>query len=469
MTDEQSGLKTESIFKLSWPLLVTQVSVTSIVFFDYFFLGYLSDLHAGVVAQIGTVVMLALLFAPVILSTGVAVSSQYMGAGLNDRVIPVHMLNLLFSLILGVSVAGIFFVLGDYIGAWMGLNAEQNDIASRYNGIIGWFFIVLAPGLAYTAICASRGETMIVMYIAIITSLTNISLDALFVMVFKWGLEGIVLASILASTLSLILYISAVHLKLKVRFNFNIPSATIREIIPPMRKVAIPSALEPFAYSVQQIFISVLIVALGIEAMAAHGYTHRIISFALIVIISINSGCQILIGHYMGAAKYDKLSKIYWKIIGFSAVFTCASSLIAWLFALSVFGIFTDNADIIRLGTILLLISVITEPAKSINIISGASLRTVGDGKFSATVTTIFVWGLIPVILLISENWQLNIVLIWSILAIDEVIRAGINIWRWKSGKWKTKGFVPTAAKETEQEQDEQQPAEENSKLPNPA
>ncbi|HPW51196.1 MAG TPA: MATE family efflux transporter, partial [Spirochaetota bacterium] len=104
-------------------------------------------------------------------------------------------------------------------------------------------------------------------------------------------------------------------------------------------------------------------------------------------------------------------------------------------------GVFTTDPAVISAGFWILLICVFMEPIRSINIISGLALKTVGDGKFSVAISFIFMWGLIPVILLASK-FGFGIIGLWVCLMLDETVRAFINIRRWRGERWRNKSVI---------------------------
>jgi Na+-driven multidrug efflux pump len=77
-----------------------------------------------------------------------------------------------------------------------------------------------------------------------------------------------------------------------------------------------------------------------------------------------------------------------------------------------------------------------------VNIISGFALKTVGDARFPLVVGTTFIWGILPVVYFVNRAWGLSIVGFWLCFAADEIIRAGINLMRWRSGKWRGMGIA---------------------------
>jgi Na+-driven multidrug efflux pump len=81
------------------------------------------------------------------------------------------------------------------------------------------------------------------------------------------------------------------------------------------------------------------------------------------------------------------------------------------------------------------------EPIRSINILGGVALKTVGDGRFSVVMGLIFMWGLVPV-LFVTVALGGGIVAVWMCLLADETIRALVNLWRWKSGRWEGRRVI---------------------------
>jgi Na+-driven multidrug efflux pump len=113
-----------------------------------------------------------------------------------------------------------------------------------------------------------------------------------------------------------------------------------------------------------------------------------------------------------------------------------------WMRSDWVLGIFTADPAVKRLGQSLLLIAAFFEPARAVNIIGGFSLKTVGDARFPLVIAIIFIWGILPVVWVVNHAWQLSLVGFWIFFATDEIIRAGINLWRWRTGKWKHMGIA---------------------------
>jgi Na+-driven multidrug efflux pump len=255
------------------------------------------------------------------------------------------------------------------------------------------------------------------------------------------GIRGIALATVISYVIGFFISFYFVHIRLRINFFIKNLFLHVKEVIGNILKIGIPSAVEPFSYTIQNFVVSILIINLGIVAMAANTYILRLILLDLTFSWTLTASGQIIISHYIGQNKLDKVNKTYFKIISFSMIFAFVNILLYLLFSDTLLSLFTNNLEIKNTAFYILLICLFMEPIRAINIIGGVSLKTVGDGKFSATMGIIFMWGIIPIIIF-SSYFNLGIIGLWSCLLIDETIRAAINLLRWVKGNWKDKIII---------------------------
>src|SRR5690606_15587984 len=124
-----------------------------------------------------------------------------------------------------------------------------------------------------------------------------------------------------------------------------------------------------------------------------------------------------------------------WKSLRLSMCVAGVYATILWLLSRQVMGLFTADPAVITLGGTLMLVAVFYEPARAVNIVGGFSLRTVGDSRFTLMVAMVFIWGILPVIIVVNQHWPLTLVGFWLFFAADEILRAIIIIWRWRTGR----------------------------------
>jgi MATE family, multidrug efflux pump len=438
----QHTLRTESLVKLTWPIFLQNMTHSVVVLTDFYFFSVLSDEVAGTIGGLLPIIWMGAFVIPVFAGTGVSVASQYMGAKQHAKVVPAYMMNLTFTAVTGAAYAAFLWWFAADIGRWMGLNPALNAIGTTYLSTMSGYFAFMGVLVAYNAVLSSRGMTHWLMYSAFTVGAINLVLDSLFVLGFHWGVRGIVWASLIGVATATTLSVWWVHRSLGVRFYLRGAWRDMRGVLRPMLRIGLPNALEPFSYCVQQTILSRMIIALGVVSLAAGSYAGRAQMFQITFSVALALGGQILMAHWMGAQRFDDVNRLFWKAIRWSTSVAAIYSCLMWLFADQVLGLFTSDPAVRSLGKTLLLVAMCYEPARAVNIVGGFSLRTVGDSRFPLIVGMIFIWGILPVIFVMDRAWSLTLVGFWMCFAADEILRAGINLWRWRTGRWKSMGIV---------------------------
>ena len=445
----QHTLRTESLFQLTWPIFLQHMAHSCVLLVDFYFFSHISDATAATVGQLMPIIWMGAFVIPVFAGTGVSVASQFMGARKYEKVIPAYMMNLAFTATMGVGYALFLWLFSDQIGRWMGLDAGLNSIATTYLSGMSAYFVFLGVSVAYNAVMSSRGMTHWLMYNSFVVATVNLVLAATFVLGFKWGVRGVVAAAVVGVASATMLAVFLVHRRLNIVFRIKGAGKEMLSVFRPMMRIGISNALEPFSYTVQQIILSSMIISLGLTSMAANSYANRSQMFQITFSVALALGSQILMAHWMGARRFGDVNTIFWKAIRRATLVAFVYAGLLWVLSDWVLGIFTQDQAVIRLGKTLLLIAVFYEPARAVNIIGGFSLKAVGDARFPLIVGMLFIWGILPVVYAIKELWGIGLVTLWLCFAFDEIVRAGINLWRWRSGKWKSMGLVNPDADST--------------------
>jgi putative MATE family efflux protein len=438
----QPSLRTESLFQLAWPIYLQNATHSVVVLVDMWFFAHLSDRIAGTVGAVIPIIWMGAFVIPVFAGTGVSVASQYMGARQYEKVIPTYMMNLCCTATMGVLFGLAVWLFSADIGRWMGLTPDLQPIASTYLGGMSVYFIFMGVLVAYNAVLSSRGMTQWLMYNSFVVASVNLALATLFVLGFGWGMRGVVTASCISVAAALLLSMRWVHLRLGIRFHLKGAVRDMLGVVRPMLRIGISNALEPFSYSVQQILLSTIVISLGVTAMASHNYAARAQMFQVTFSVTLALASQILMGHWMGARRFEDVDRLFWKVTRWTTSVALIYAVGVWLFGEAVIGIFTKDPAMITLGKSLLLVAVFYEPARAVNIVSGFALKTVGDARFPLLVGMTFIWGILPVIFAVNQFHPLSLVGLWMFFAADEIVRSFINLWRWRTGKWRGMGIT---------------------------
>src|SRR5262249_49973021 len=109
------------------------------------------------------------------------------------------------------------------------------------------------------------------------------------------------------------------------------------------------------------------------------------------------------------------------------------------LFGEQLMRIFSDDPAVIALGAEVLFITAWNQPFMAVAQVLSGGLRGAGDTRFPMIVTMLAIWGVrLPL------GWFFGIALGWGLQGVylgyvlDTMVRAGLNWWRWRQGRWKT-------------------------------
>jgi Na+-driven multidrug efflux pump len=124
-------------------------------------------------------------------------------------------------------------------------------------------------------------------------------------------------------------------------------------------------------------------------------------------------------------------------------IITLTVSVVLALCGRSILNAFTDNPEIIAMGVWVLVVDIFLEVGRTANIFAGSTLRATGDTVYPFVVGVIFQWSIaVGLSYVIGIPLGFGLVGMWVGFALDENIRGIILVRRWRSGKWRTKGFV---------------------------
>ncbi len=436
-----------NIWKLSWPMFTERITGGVVSFADIYFLAQMGDVEASVVGALMPLMMLGFFVLPCFATAGTSVAAQYLGAGRYKKVSAAYLASLLISVGSGLVYSILLFVLAPYVGMWLGIPVEHNHIAQEYLLYIIPAFVFVGARMAYSSILASQTKTRANMVTSIIMNAVNIGLNYCFVTGFwifpNLGVAGVALSTTIAYALGVAMHCYLVHMRAHLSI-FTVQSfLRIRGVMKPIFKVGLPSTIEPFGYCMQNMVVIYSVISLGTNAMSAHLYGMRFIFVDITFSFAMAAAAQVIMSHYIGQGKMDKVRELYAQVLRILVFFAFAVMASCFLFQDQVLSLFTQNSEIKDQAFMVLIFLLFIEPIRSINILGGTALKTVGDGTFSANISMIFMWGIIPVIFWFNSLGY-GLAGVWTVLLLDESIRAGINLWRWYSNAWSGKIVIET-------------------------
>lgn len=438
----KEGAKRYSLLALTWPIFLELMFGMLLGVVDTVMLsGYSDDAVAavGLANQVLTIAGMMLGFVTV--GAGV-ILNQWIGAGKLQGVQRISASALTLNLMIGLAVS-VALVLG--AGLFLSpfqLSAVIMAQGELYLMIVGSSMFMVAVNMTLGAMLRSRGIVKEMMIISLGINVVNIIGNYIALMepfgMPVLGVGGVGASTWISRLLAMLAFLWLCRKRLEHPVSLIPPGSIRREDAGLLFKLGIPSAGEHVSYNMSQAVITFFITMLGAAALTTKIYTQNVTSFVFVFSMAIGSGTQIIVGHLIGARrKEDALrSSIFSLKVGL--LITTSISVALYLVSGPLLGLFTSDPEIIRLGKQLFLLSILLEPARACNMVLISSLNASGDVRYPVMIGIISMWGIsVPMAYLFGVILQWGLAGMWIAFALDEWIRAGMMLRRWRNGAWK--------------------------------
>ena len=287
-------------------------------------------------------------------SGATVVLSQAYGAGDRKGVSDSIHTGVALSLLLGVMLTAIGICLGGRVMGWMGTPENCMADATTYlriyfAGSIGTVVYNMGAG-----ILRAMGDSKRPMLFLMVTCILNVVLDLLFVAVLHMGVAGAALATVLSQMISAVLPIVVLLRQKEDRLELR-KLRIERSLLGRILRIGIPAGLQFVTFDFSNILIQSGINSFGditVAAWTAHGKTD-----ALVWMISGAFGVSIttFVGQNFGAQKYSRIRQGAWTCLALSIAMVCALNVTLLLFRSQILGIYTDNPEVIAVGSMVML------------------------------------------------------------------------------------------------------------------
>ena len=255
------------------------------------------------------------------------------GAKKFDLLRKYHAMAIFLSFVLGSAITFLLLVFNNLILKFM--NTPDNIYIPTYIYIM-IIYVGIVPTMFYN-LCSSTlravGNGKMPLVFLIISSVTNIILDIVFVYYFSFGVIGAAIATVISQVFSV--FISFIYIFKKYSFlkvskrDFKIDKKIIFELL----KQGVPMGLQ---FSITAFGVMVVQVELnkyGAEYIAGFGVSSKIQGIVMQLFIGLGIAISNFIGQNYGAKKFDRIK----RGISYSTVISIIFSIIA-IFLIRTFG-----------------------------------------------------------------------------------------------------------------------------------
>ena len=350
--DMTKGSAWKLIVQFAVPVFLSQVFQQLYNTADALIVGrFLGDEALAAVSASGPLIFLLIsFFTGLSMGAGVTIS-RYFGAGDYDRVSRAIHTDVMLGLISGVILTVVGVWLTPMFLRWMGTAPEVLPDAIAY---FRYYFIGVLAVVMYNmckSIMNALGDSKRPLYYLIISSLTNIVLDLLFIGAFHWGVWAAAVATTISQAVSMILCM--IHLMKKgTIYQLELKKLRIdREMLGQIIRYGLPSGVQNSVIGFANVIVQSNINSFGKVAMAAYGAYSKLEGFAFLPVTSFTMALTTFVGQNLGAGLHDRAKKGSRFGIIASVVIAEIIGVTMYLLAPQLVALFSPTPEVVELGT----------------------------------------------------------------------------------------------------------------------
>lgn len=436
--------KEVSVFKLTWPIFIELTLQMLVGNMDQFMISRYSENSVAAIGNANQVLnLLVLTFSIISLATTILLT-QYIGSNNLKKVTTLYTLSMVVNIVFSIVVGAVLVLFNRQIFGFMQVQPELMADARAYISIIGGFIFLQAVLMTFSAIFRSNTlmrETMIISAVVnIINVIGNVILINGLGPVPALGVTGAAISSNLSRFFGILIYLYLFKKRLNARISFHYLKPFPTELLKKLLGIGIPAGGENISYNLTQVILQKFINSFGVFAATTKVFASMLAWFSYLYVMAVSQASQIIIGYMIGRNELDEAKEKGMKTLKSATLVSIGVSLILWLLGDFIFGIFSNNPEVISLGKKIMFVEIFLEIGRAGNILLIRCLQVAGDIKFTVQVAIVSMW-LISVGLgfLLGVVLKLGLVGVWIAMAVDELVRASIYFYRWKSDIWRSK------------------------------
>lgn len=409
------------LIQLSLPAMIGMIVNALYNIVDTIFIGKgVGTLAIGALAIAFPIQMLIMAFALMIGIGAAASVSINLGKGNVKRANNVAGNSFFAVVLLSIVVMVIGFLFLEPILKIFGATDVLLPYAKDYISIIFLGCIFLSVSLSANNLIRAEGNAKMAMFSMLIGTGINIILDPIFIYVFKLGIKGAAIATIisqLASFIFVIAYLWGGKSSLTIKLSDLKPN---KSIIQEIFSIGLSAFGRQVAGSIVAIVINNSLKYYGTELdIAILGTVNKIIMFLYMPLFGIIQGMQPIIGFNYGAKSMKRVKKTVKLSIIAATVLSIIGFLFTQGFSVQIMSIFSNDKEFILNGAKVLKVVVLMAPIVGVQIVGAGLFQALGKAMPALILTLLRqIILFIPLVIILPK--YIGIAGIWRTFPISD-------------------------------------------------
>ena len=440
------------LLKIILPMIAQQVLEITVTTADSIMVANAGEAAVSGVSLVGTLDTLLIITFSSLVSGGAVIISHVLGEN-KERAAREYAKQLIYvssGIALFITIVMSIFCIPLISLLYGSAEKEVLFSANSYFRILILSYPFLAISSSCGAIFRVMGNTIISMKLSFITNIINIVGNALFIFIFHMGAAGAALATmisriVLSAVLILLLHNRKNAVFIENLFSYRPDFNVIKKIL----RIGVPHGIENSMVQFGRLLTQMLTSSMGTASIAASSVANVLANYMYMPSGSIQNAAITIVGRCVGAGE-TKQAKKYGKTLLLWDYFSMwAVSLILFILAKPIIGIYNLSAESTRLALHLTIFhAVCTSLIRPPAFIFPSVFKAAGDVKYSLIVSTISMWCIrvclayilslenITVFSVMIPGAGFGIFGIWIAMVADWVLRAVLFFMHFIKGKW---------------------------------
>ncbi|MBK0369843.1 MATE family efflux transporter [Flavobacterium agrisoli] len=346
IVDMTKGPIAPQIIHFTLPLIIGNFFVLTYSAADSIIVGRFVGPSALAALGAASPVMNIMLFLIIGICLGMSVlMGNFFGEGNIDKLKSVISTSIITGGVFTLVLVILGFFLSHSILSIMQTPAEIIDDATKYLRIIFIGLIFTFIYNIYACTLRSMGNSKVSLYFLIVSAILNILMDLLFVVVWKQGVEGAAIATVISEAISVIFCVIYVRVKvpfLKFKKNEFVFDRVLLRTIMSYSSVA---AMQQITLHLGKFLIQGAVNPLGVVVIAAFNAVTRIDDFVMIVQQNIGHGTTGFLAQNNGKGNSIRIRKGFLVGVKMQFVYTVIAMIIIFIFAKELMALFTGKEE----------------------------------------------------------------------------------------------------------------------------
>lgn len=402
--DLTKGNITEKIINFSVPFIIGNLCMQLYNYIDAIVVGkFLGKEALAAVGASSPVIFILISFISGITIGGGIIVSKYFAQGDISRVSLSASTISTIIIVLGIVLTVIGLLCSEWIMGLINLPPDVLPFAVEYLSIYILGMLPIFGYYAVTSFLRGVGNSIIPLYFLITTSILNILLNLLFVVVFEWGITSVAWATVISQSIAYI-FLQAfvnIHVKMlslnifKIKFNRAVAIEAIR--------LGVPASVQQVLVALGTLALISIVSTFGTDVLAAFTSAQRVLILIMVIPINLSLALTNFTAQNFAVNRFDRIEEALKVTLKLSLVVCFAILILISMFSTNIIAAFSYDSNIINIGKQYLLIIAMSFWIFNIMMIFTGVIRGLGNTIVPMLIALFSLWIVkIPIAELLS-------------------------------------------------------------------